>query len=67
MIDELIRTHGRNFQFEGGVSIYNMVGEMFKRNYKIMFDSIVQIEFSEQKIKKRSISKQKPKRNESTD
>ena len=42
LIKNLIISQGRQYQFEGGLSIYNFVGEMFKRNYKILFDSTVQ-------------------------
>ncbi len=36
LIGMLIKEQGRNYQFEGGSSIYNFVGEMFKRNYRIL-------------------------------
>jgi hypothetical protein len=41
LIQTLLSNHGRHFQFEGGLSIYNFVGEMFKRNHKIIFDQLV--------------------------
>jgi hypothetical protein len=37
LIEQLVADNGRQYQFEGGVSIYNFVGEMFKRNYRILF------------------------------
>lgn len=37
LIETLVSDQGRHYQFEGGISIYNFVGEMFKRNYKILF------------------------------
>jgi hypothetical protein len=39
---QLIEDEGRQYQFEGGSSIYNFVGEMFKRNYRILYDNILQ-------------------------
>jgi hypothetical protein len=36
LIEELIDKQGRGYQFEGGSSIYNFVGEMIKRNYRIL-------------------------------
>lgn len=42
LIGQLIEDEGRQYQFEGGSSIYNFVGEMFKRNYRILYDNILQ-------------------------
>jgi hypothetical protein len=42
LIEELVASQGRHFQFEGGLSIYNFVGEMFKRNHKILFHHTVE-------------------------
>ena len=51
LIKNIIISQGRQYQFEGGLSIYNFVGEMFKRNYKILFDSTVQSMYHQQKKK----------------
>lgn len=61
LIQSLISSHGRNYQFEGGLSIYNFVGEMFKRNHKIIFDQLVESQyFEERKPAVRPKSKIKP-------
>ena len=36
LVESLVKEQGRHYQFEGGSSIYNFVGEMFKRNYRIL-------------------------------
>ena len=51
LIEELINANGRHYQFEGGLSIYNFVGEMFKRNHNILFDYLVESTYLEEKRK----------------
>jgi hypothetical protein len=40
MIEEIIKNKGRFYQFEGNVSIYYFVGDIFKRNYNLLYESI---------------------------
>lgn len=54
LIDLLIKEQGRNYQFEGGSSIYNFVGQMFKRNYRILSENILAQMEAEKRVLKRS-------------
>ena len=37
MVDQIIRTKGRHFQYDGN-SVYYLVGDIIKRNYNFLFD-----------------------------
>jgi hypothetical protein len=54
LIELLIKEQGRNYQFEGGSSIYNFVGEMFKRNYRILEENMLAAMEAEKRVVKRS-------------
>lgn len=55
IIDKLISDHGRSFQFEGGLSIYNFVGEMLKRNHKVIFSQMVESLYISQRKKPKKV------------
>lgn len=40
LIDNTIAVLGRAYQFEGNTSIYYFIGDLIKRNYKIISDYI---------------------------
>ena len=41
MVDQIIRTKGRQFQHEGN-SVYYLVGDIVKRNYNFLYDLHIQ-------------------------
>jgi hypothetical protein len=38
MIDEFIILKGKNYTFDNGNSIYYFVGDVFKRNYDLLYE-----------------------------
>jgi hypothetical protein len=59
LIETLVSDQGRHYQFEGGISIYNFVGEMFKRNYKILFEQIVESRYAEERQLRKKAKREK--------
>lgn len=59
LIETLVSDQGRHYQFEGGISIYNFVGEMFKRNHKILFDQIVESRYAEERQLRKKAKREK--------
>lgn len=37
MIEDVIRAKGRGYAFENGQSVYYFVGDVFKRNYAMLY------------------------------